>query len=118
MSPSVSFIVRARPDAIRFILPTRIVVAGGLGFFLGEADRRDFGIGVDAVRDRDGIERARAVAGDHLRRDDAFFHRLVREHRRAGDVADGVDAVDLRAALRVDVEEAFVGGLQRPRPRG
>ena len=58
------------------------LVTGGLRLLFGEADRGDFGIGVDAVRNGDRIERRRLVAGDHFGRDDALLHRAVREQRR------------------------------------
>ena len=65
-----------------------------LALLLGEADRRDFR---DGSRSRSGCcrssRRARALAGEQLGDDDAFALALVREHRRAGDVADGVDAL-------------------------
>ena len=64
-----------------------------------------FGIAIGSYAD--GL-----VAGDHFGRHDAFFHRLVREQRRAGEVADRVDAVDRRLALRVDGDEAVLVELE------
>ena len=116
---AVGFVHRARAAARgERKLADAHFVAFGFGFFLGEADGRDFRIGVDAVRHRDRIERRRLVAGDHFGRDDALLHRAVREQRLAGDVADREDVRHLRAQLRIDGDEAFVvgrktGGLSR-----
>ena len=95
--------------------PDADLVAGGFRLFFGEADRRDFGIGVDAVRNRDRIERRGFVAGDHFGGNDAFFHRFVSEQRCARDVADREHSRNLRATLRVDGEEAALVGCETGR---
>ena len=46
---------------------------------------------------------------DRLDADDAFVLGLVRQHRRAGDVADGVDARHVGLADAVDDDAAAVG---------
>ena len=51
------------------------------------------------------------LAGDHLGDDHALALALVREHRRAGHVADGVDALGGRLHPLVDLDEAAVGEL-------
>src|SRR6266568_1292545 len=79
-------------------------------------DRGDFGVREDggghrAIVDLDGM------AGDHLRRDEAFLRRLVREERRADHVADREDVrirrpqlpVHLDVSPRPDLDAAFVG---------
>ena len=56
------------------------------------------------------VERAlltRGHFGGHL----AFVHRLVRQHRRRGDVADGEDVRHVGAHLLVDRNEAALGHL-------
>ena len=74
-------------------LPDLVVELLVLALLLGEADRRDFGMAVRRVRDVAVVHSVRALAGEQLGQDDAFALALVREHRRAGDVADGVDAL-------------------------
>ena len=91
------------------------LVAGGFRLLFGEADRCHFGIGVDAVRNGDRIEGRGLVAGDHLRRDHALFHRAMREQRRAGDVADREDVGHFRALLLIGGDEAFVVGRESGR---
>ena len=59
-----------------------------------------------------GSNAADSIAGDHFGRDDALLHRAVREQRLAGDVADREDVRHLRAALRVDRDEAALVGRQ------
>ena len=55
------------------------------------------------------------LAGDALGDRDAFFLRLVREHRTAHDVADRPDAGEIGAALVVDGDEAALVELQPDR---
>ena len=86
---------------------------------LGEAHPRDLGIGVGDRRDRARVERVVRHARDHLGRDLALVHRLVREHRLAHDVADRED-VRARwcACCVVDGDEAaLVHAARRPRRR-
>ena len=71
--------------------------AGGDDLGVGEADRRDA-----------ALVPAAAVAGDDLGDHLALRHGPVRQHRLAGDVADGVDAAHRGAALVVDADERAV----------
>ncbi len=87
-------------------------------FLFGEADGRDFGIGIDAVRNRDRIERRRLIAGDHFGGDDALLHRAVREQRLPGDVADRENVRHLRALLMVDRDETLARRSRAPRLAG
>ena len=77
----------------------------GLG--LGESRPRDLGIGVRHGRNRQRVE-ARLVSRTHLRRHLALVGRLVGEHRRSDDVADGEDVRHVGALLAVDGNEAVL----------
>ena len=72
-----------------------------------------------SVKQTAGMQRwsqAAAVAGDDLGDHLALGHGAVREHRLAGDVADGVDAAHRGAALVVDADEGAVAvGVESPR---
>jgi hypothetical protein len=56
----------------------------------------------------DALVPAALVAGDDLGHHLALRHGAVRQHRLAGDVADGIDAAHRGAALVVDLDEAAV----------
>src|SRR3546814_1898689 len=71
-----------------------------LGLLFGEADAGDLRMAVGAAGDLLLLHRVDVVeAGDLLDADDALVLGLVGQHRRAGDVADGVDAGLPRAAV-------------------
>ena len=80
----------ARPEAAQGNLATPIFAPLLLRLVLGQADPGDFGVGVGDRGDDARVE-VRLVAGGGFGRDLALVHRLVREHRVPGDVADGVD---------------------------
>ena len=60
---------------------------------------------------------ARFCAGDDLGHHLALRHRPMRQHRLAGDVADGIDAAHRGAALVVDADEPAVH-VEVELPRG
>ena len=86
-----------------------------LGLRLAVAEGADLGLAVRRPRDEVELDRHRLGAGDGLGGDDA--HRLggVGEHHLPGDVADGVDVVDVGAAEVVDGDGAALGGLDAGR---
>ena len=73
----------------------------GLGLVLGDADRSDLRVGVDAAGDGVQVDR-RLLAGDDVRRADALCTRHVGQLDPGGDIADGIDALNAGA-------EGFVG---------
>ena len=64
-----------------------------LALLLGHADRRNLGMAVRRVWNVRVIHSVRRLSRQQLGQHDAFVLALVREHRRAGDVADRVDAL-------------------------
>ncbi|PAV92830.1 hypothetical protein WR25_24902 [Diploscapter pachys] len=82
------------------------VMARILGLRFGQADAGDLRAAVGAAGDVPRLERVRVLAGDLLDADDAFVARLMRQPGRAGDVADRVDALDVRPAVAVDLDVA------------
>src|SRR5262249_54033123 len=62
-----------------------------------------------ATRDQTLVHRVRLQALDRLDADDALVLRLVREQRRSGHVADGIDAGDVGAIERIDDYGAAFG---------
>ena len=103
------------PSAIALPLPTNGKAAdldgeaGVLGLLLGQADAGDLRRAIGAAGDLELVERVRMLAGDRLDADDALVLGLVGEHRRPGDVADGVDAGDIGPADAVDDDAAALG---------
>ena len=86
------------------------VVPGFLGLGFGEADRGDLRMAIGAAGDHQLVHRMDVRhAGDLLDADDALMLGLVRQHRRAGDIADGIDARHIGAAIAVDDDAAAVG---------
>src|SRR3546814_10865718 len=77
----------------------------------GQADAGDLRAAVGAAGDVARVHRVWVVARDRFDRNHRFVHRLVREPRRRGDVADRPNAGDVGAAHRVGVDMAF-GRLQ------
>src|SRR5690606_11645994 len=65
----------------------------------------ELGIGEHDRRNHLGLE-GYVLAGDDLRRDDAFVRGFVREHGTGGDVSDSEDVGIVGPALRVDLNEA------------
>ena len=94
--PSVVRLTLARPLAVNGKFADVVGDAGGFQLFLGFADRGDFRIGVDDVRDHVVIHMA-GLAGEDFGDRDAFVLGLVRQHRAGDDVADGIDAGDIGA---------------------
>src|SRR3989441_11760169 len=80
--------------------------AFGLQLLLGLADPGDLRGGVDHPRDGVVVHVA-ALPGDDLGHHHALVLALVREHRPAHHVADGVDARQAGAAVLVDLDEAL-----------
>ena len=81
--------------------------AGGFQLFLGFADGGDFRIGIDHVRNHVVVHMA-GLAGEDFGDRDAFLLRLVRQHRPGDDVADGIDAGDIGAEMRIDDDAAAI----------
>src|SRR5581483_3026972 len=82
------------------------VVAALLRLLLRETDGSDFGIGVCAVRHVVVVDRTDGHALDVLDCENAFGGRAVGEGRRRHDVADRIDARDVRAHEFIDLNEA------------
>src|SRR3569832_1529717 len=76
---------------------------------LGEADGGNLRRAIRTAGDHRLVHRVRIEALDRLDADDAFVLGLVRQHRRAGDVADGVDARHAGAAQRIDLDDPAFG---------
>jgi hypothetical protein len=73
---------------------------------------------IGAAGDLQLVHRCGLQALDGLDADDALVLGLVRQHRRAGDVADGVDARHVGAAVAVDDDvprSVFTPSFSRPR---
>ncbi len=82
----------------------RPVLKGDALFFeLGvrAADHGELGLGVDDVGNG-VVAHVAGLAGDDLGDGDTFVLGLVREHRAAHEVADGVDAFDIGPEVLVD----------------
>src|SRR5687768_16211654 len=65
-----------------------------LALLLGEADGCDLGVAIRRARHVRVVDRVRVLARDDLRDDVPLALALVREHRRARDVADRVNTLD------------------------
>ena len=89
--------------------PTRTSRPCCLGRRLGEADAGDLRVAVGAAGDLELVEGVGVQALDGFDADDALVLGLVREHRRPGDVADGVDAGHVGAAEAVGDDDAALG---------
>ena len=76
------------------------------GLRLGQAGPGDFGIGEYHRRNRRWLE-CNFVSSNRLNRATALMHRLVRQHRLAGNIANGVDRGIGRLALLVDFDESL-----------
>ena len=79
---------------------------GFLGLGLGQPDASDLRFAIGAAGIAALVEAMHLHAGDRLDHDHALMLGLVRQHRRAGDVADGPDARDIGAAMIVDNDGA------------
>jgi hypothetical protein len=79
-----------------------------LRLLLGEAERADVGRAERRARDVDVLDRVRLHPGGVLDGDDALVGRLVGERGAAYEVADRIDALDVRAERAVDVDHAAV----------
>src|SRR5262249_8232130 len=77
-------------------------VASRLRLGLGQSDRGNLRIAVRTAWDLGLVQRVRLLASNRLDADDALVLCLVREHRRTGDVADGVDAGNVGPAEAID----------------
>src|SRR5206468_706291 len=89
--------------------PDPDLVSGLLGGGLREADRGDLRAAIGAAGDQPLVHRMRMEALDRFDADDALVLGLVREHRRARDVADRIDARHVGAAEIVDHDGAAIG---------
>ena len=86
------------------------VIAGFLGPFFRQSDAGHLRIAIGATRDHVLVQRMNAGnAGNLFNTDNALVLGLVCQHRRAGDIADGVDAFDIGFAVAVDDDAAPVG---------
>src|SRR5450759_87728 len=89
----------ANTDVVLFIL----------GRLFGQADRGDLRRAIGAAGDQQLVHRMRLQALDRLDADHAFVLGLVCQHRRAGDVADGVEAGHVGLAEGIDHDAAALG---------
>src|ERR1700722_3874048 len=80
---------------------------GGFELFFGFADRSDFRIGVDDVRN-DVIVHVASLAGKDFGNRDAFLLRLMGQHGSGNGVADRIDAGDVGAEVRIDDDPAAI----------
>src|ERR1043166_9063669 len=80
-----------------------------LGGRLGQAHRGDLRLAIGAAGDHELVHGMRVETLDRLDAYNPFVLGLVREHGRAGDVADGVDARHVGATMAVDHDGAAVG---------
>ena len=80
-----------------------------LGFRLGQSDGGDLRMAIGAAGNEVLVGGVRMQALDGLDTDHALMLGLVRQHRRAGDIADGVDAGDIGLAKTADHDAATVG---------
>ena len=78
-------------------------------FRFGQTDRGDLRVAIGAAGNEVLVHRVRMQALDRLDADHALMLGLVRQHRRAGDVADGVDAGHVGLAVAVDHHAAAIG---------
>src|SRR5690606_19458087 len=62
----------------------------------------DLRAAIGAARNLQLVHGVRLLSGDGLDADDALMLGLVRQHRRAGAIADGIDARDIGAAITLD----------------
>src|ERR1019366_2846373 len=109
--PSVSPDARAAVGAVRE-LAHLVVDLLFLHLRFGHADRGDLGVAVRRVRNIAVAQRVERLPGDDFGDDHALALALVREHRRAGDVADRVEPLRARFHALVDLDEAAVGELK------
>src|SRR5580704_3714464 len=80
-----------------------------LSRLLGEADGGDLRRAIGAAGNEPLVDRMRMQSLDRLDADDAFVLGLVRQERRAGDVADGIDAGRAGLADAVNDDGAALG---------
>ena len=112
--PSVRPIDVARPEAPHGNFCDLVGDLVALGLRLGQAAPGQLGIGEDHRRNRARLV-GHLVAGDGLDGNLGFVGGLVRQHRLAGDVADGVERRLGGPALRVDDDEALLVDLDARR---
>ncbi len=87
--------------------PTRMSLPSALALASVRPTEGDLRAAVGAAGDFELVHRVDVgQAGDLLDADDRLVLGLVRQHRRAGDVADGVDARHVGAAIAVDDDGA------------
>src|SRR5690606_3392443 len=77
------------------------LIAGFLRLGLCQTDRRDLRMAIGASRNFKLVEGMRWQTLDRLDADHTLVLGLVSQHRRPGDVADGVDARHVRAPVTV-----------------
>ena len=85
------------------------LVAGGLCLRLGQADAGDLRVAIGAARDHQLVHGMRMQPLDRLDADHRLVLGLVGQHRRAGDVADRVNALHIGPAEIVDDDAAAIG---------
>ena len=83
-------------------MPTLYVDARRLQLLLGLADRGDFRAGIDDAGNDVVIHMPR-LAGQHFGQRHAFILGLVRQHRAADDIADGIDAGHIGFEMLADL---------------
>src|SRR5262245_27859090 len=76
---------------------------------LGKSDRGNLRRAIGAARDQPLVHGMRLEALDRLDTDDALMFGLVRQQRRAGHVADRIDAGHIGAIERIDGDRAALG---------
>src|SRR6185437_826363 len=77
------------------------IAAFGLGAFFRKANGCDLRIAIGAAGNFVLVDRVRLQSLDRLDANDPLVLRFMREHRRPGDVADGVNARHIRTAIAV-----------------
>src|SRR6185437_2800394 len=85
------------------------LAAALLGPRLGETDGGDLRIAIGAAGNEVLVGGVRMQALDCLDAHHAFMFGLVRQHRRTGDITDGVDAGHAGFAIAVDHDAATLG---------
>src|SRR6187402_2655026 len=103
-NPAVDSIARAAAGRERK-LADLVSPAARLHLLLRLANPGNFRVGVDHRRN-DVVVHVAVFAGDHVTDHHAFILRLVRQHRAAHAVADGIDVLGRRLAVIVHGDEA------------
>jgi hypothetical protein len=75
------------------------LVPGGLGLGLGQAHAGHLRVAIGAAGDRIGLDRVGMVARDQFGHHHPLMAGLVRQPRRTGDIADGIEPLNPGAAI-------------------